>query len=108
MRIVGSHDCFYIDPLTGYIHVKAYLKSSACSANSYTFYVIAEDLSRPPRQSNQAQVTMEIRRYSNIIPTGYPNNVTIGKQCLFMFISVGNVLNMLFFKFAIFLNFSFY
>lgn len=80
LRIIGDNNCFYIDPITGWIHVKANLKRSPCRGNSYTFDVIAEDASVPPQQSNQVRVTVDIVR-NRFAPeiNNLPANVTIGK-----------------------------
>ena len=80
LRIVGDHSCFYIDPESGWIHVRANLRTSPCTANSYTFDVIAEDSNTPPRQSNRVRVTMEIRRFLDPTFSNLPFNVSIGKS----------------------------
>ena len=80
LRIVGDHSCFYIDPESGWIHVRANLRTSPCTANSYTFDVIAEDSNTPPRQSNRVRVTMEIRRFPDPTFSNLPFNVSIGKS----------------------------
>lgn len=79
LKIMGDSSCFYIDSETGWIHVKANLKRSPCTSNSYFFFVIAEDSSNPPRQSNRVGITMEIRRFSDPTITNLPANVTIGE-----------------------------
>lgn len=79
VRIVGGHSCFYIDSVTGFIHVKANLKISPCTQSLYTLYVVAEDDSSPPRQSSRVRVDMEILRNSPPTITNLPRNVTIGK-----------------------------
>ena len=80
LRIVGDHSCFYIDPESGWLHVRANLRTSPCTANSYTFDVIAEDSNTPPRQSNRVRVTMEIRRFPDPTFSNLPFNVSIGKS----------------------------
>lgn len=79
MQIIGGHSCFYIDPDTGYIHVKASLMHSPCLGNLYSFEVIAIDTNTPPRQSNQVRVTMEVIRNRAPTLTNLPANVTIGE-----------------------------
>ena len=79
MKIIGGHSCFYIDPDTGYIHVRANLQRSPCTSNIYSFEVIAQDGNSPPRQSNQVTVTMYIIRNRTPRITNLPGNVTIGQ-----------------------------